>query len=151
MAETSMTLRSPAFSDHTLIPSAYSHESGDVHPPLMWSGVPDGTVELDLVCTDPDAPHGTFVHWLLAGIPPTEEGLPTGERPSAALAGRNGFNTSGYVGPHPPVGDEPHRYFFRLYALSEPSGMQPGFTLDDLAPHVEKALATSTLVGLYGR
>lgn len=145
-------LRSPAFNDHDLIPARYSHEAGDVSPPLEWSGVPGGTAELALVCEDPDAPTGTFVHWLLARIPPTTMSLGPGERPEGTVAGRNDYGTAGYGGPHPPVGDPPHRYFFRLYAVREPLGLSSGFTADDLRRAVEgKVLASGNIVGTYGR
>jgi Raf kinase inhibitor-like YbhB/YbcL family protein len=148
---TTMNLRSAAFSDHTLIPTQYSHENGDFSPALVWSEVPEGTAELVLACEDPDAPSGTFVHWLLAGIPPEDGGLEAGRQPATAVAGRNGYGATGYGGPHPPAGDDPHRYFFRLYALPEPSGLQAGFTAEDLAPVRDKAIQTATLVGTYGR
>lgn len=147
-----MKLRSPAFSDHTLIPREYSHESGDVSPPLEWSDVPDEAVELVLLCEDPDAPSGTFVHWLLAGIPAETTALEPGEVPTAAVSGRNDYGSAGYGGPHPPVGDDPHRYFFRLAALTEPSGLAEGFTAEDLRVAIEeKVVATGNLVGTYGR
>lgn len=145
-------LRSPAFNDHGPIPKEYSHEAGDVSPPLEWSGVPDEAVELVLVCEDPDAPVGTFVHWLLAGIPPETEGLAAGEQPTGAVPGRNDYGTLGYGGPHPPPGDRPHRYVFRLMALSEPSGLEPGFSAEDLDEALrDKVIASGTLVGVYGR
>jgi Raf kinase inhibitor-like YbhB/YbcL family protein len=150
MAET-MNLRSPAFSDHTLIPDRYSHDNGDVPPPLMWTDVPEGTAELALVCEDPDAPGGTFVHWLLAGIPPELGGLADGRPPENAAAGSNGYDAVGYGGPNPPIGDDPHRYFLRLYALPEPSGLAAGFTAEDLSPHTANALAKGTLVGMFGK
>ncbi len=146
-----MHLRSPAFSDHALIPAQYSHQKGDFSPPLEWDDVPDGAAELVLVCEDPDAPSGRFVHWLLADIPPTEGGVEAGRQPAAAVAGRNGFGGAGYGGPHPPVGDEPHHYFFRLYALPGPTGLRTGFTAEDVAAVRERALASATLVGTYGR
>lgn len=148
---TTMKLRSAAFSDHTLIPAQYSHENGDFSPPLVWSEVPDGAAELALVCEDPDTAAGTFVHWLLAGIPPEQGGLEAGRQPATAVAGRNGFGATGYAGPHPPVGDDPHRYFFRLFALPEPSGLNSGFTAEELTLLRDKALETATLVGTYGR
>ncbi|KAB2340175.1 YbhB/YbcL family Raf kinase inhibitor-like protein [Actinomadura rudentiformis] len=147
-----MKLRSAAFHEHTFIPAEYAHDSGDVSPPLEWSGVPEEARELVLVCEDPDAPSGTFVHWLLAGIPPESKGLEAAQPPSGAAEGRNGYGSLGYGGPHPPVGDEPHRYVFRLSALSEPSGLSSGFTAEDLNAVVKvKAIATGTLVGMYGR
>lgn len=147
-----MNLRSPAFDDHTRIPREYSHQAGDVSPPLAWSDVPDEAAELILTCEDPDAPVGTFVHWLLAGISPDAEGVEAGDQPTGAVAGRNDYGGAGYGGPHPPAGDRPHRYFFRVTALSEPSGLTPGFTADDLEDATEdNAIATGTLVGTYGR
>lgn len=146
-----MKLTSPAFGDHMPIPPQFSHQDGDRPPPLAWTGAPDGTAELVLVCDDPDAPGGPFVHWLLAGIDPDIGGSEAGRAPAGSVGGRNGFGAEGYGGPHPPRGDEPHRYRFRLYALPEHSGLGRGFTSDELAPHIEKALSTTTLVGLYGR
>jgi hypothetical protein len=146
-----MRLSSPAFGDQALIPPQFSHEAGDRPPPLAWSGAPDGSVELILVCDDPDAPGGPFVHWLLAGVDPDVSGSEAGQAPAGSVSGRSGFGTEGYGGPHPPRGDEPHRYRFCLYALPEPSDLRQGFTSDELAPHIEKALATTTLIGRYGR
>jgi Raf kinase inhibitor-like YbhB/YbcL family protein len=145
-------IRSAAFSDHAMIPAAYSHQAGDVSPPLEWWEVPDEAAELVLACEDPDAPAGSFVHWLVAGIPPETEGIGAGEDPTEAVAGRNDYGRLGYGGPHPPAGDEPHRYFFRLYGLSEPSGLSSGFTAEDLRVALqERVVATGTLVGTYGR
>ncbi|WP_243722620.1 YbhB/YbcL family Raf kinase inhibitor-like protein [Actinomadura sp. 7K507] len=147
-----MMLRSAAFNDHTLMPSEYSHDSGDLSPPLEWSQAPEEVVEFALACEDPDAPTGTFAHWLLAGIDPAETGMEAGEQPTGAVAGRNDFGAEGYGGPKPPAGDDPHRYFFRLYGLSEPSGLGPGFTAEDLREALtEKLVASGTLVGTFGR
>ncbi|WP_344593897.1 YbhB/YbcL family Raf kinase inhibitor-like protein [Actinomadura vinacea] len=147
-----MTLRSRAFGDQDPIPAEYSHANGDTSPPLEWSEAPGEVVELALVCEDPDAPSGTFVHWLLAGIPPKTTGLEPGERPAGTVTGRNGYGTPGYGGPHPPPGDRPHRYFFRLYGLAEPSGLTDGFTTEDLQAVIEeKAVASGPLVGTYRR
>ncbi|QKW36102.1 YbhB/YbcL family Raf kinase inhibitor-like protein [Actinomadura sp. NAK00032] len=147
-----MMLRSTAFNDHTLMPSEYSHDSGDVSPPLEWSEPPEEVVELALACEDPDAPAGTFAHWLLAGIDPVTTALDAGEPPTGAVAGRNDYGTAGYGGPKPPAGDDPHRYFFRLYGLSEPSGLRDGFTAEDLRDALqEKVVATGTLVGTFVR
>jgi Raf kinase inhibitor-like YbhB/YbcL family protein len=148
-----LTLQSMAFADNAPLPGDYSREGGDLSPPLEWSGVPDEATELVLVCDDPDAPVGSFTHWLLAGIPPDAEETGPGEEPAGAVAGRNDYGGLGYGGPHPPPGDPPHRYFFRLYALAEPSGLEPGFTADDLerVTDEENVLASGTLVGTYGR
>lgn len=147
-----MQIRSAAFSDHTFIPGEYSHQAGDISPPLEWSDVPDEAVELVLTCDDPDAPGEAFVHWLLAAIPPETGSVEPGEPPTGSVAGRNDFGGPGYGGPHPPPGDEAHRYFFRLRALSEPSGLGSGFTPQDLRDAIEeKVIATGNLVGLYQR
>ncbi|WP_433174538.1 YbhB/YbcL family Raf kinase inhibitor-like protein [Actinoallomurus sp. CA-150999] len=147
-----ITLRSPAFDDHAEVPKDHSHEAGDVSPPLRWSEVPEEAVELVLTCEDPDAPVGTFVHWLLAGVPPETGGLEAGDVPPEAVPGRNDYGRLGYGGPHPPPGDRPHRYFFRLRALAEPSGLSEGFSAGDLDEALEdKVIAAGALVGVYGR
>jgi Raf kinase inhibitor-like YbhB/YbcL family protein len=147
-----MTLRSPAFDDRARIPPEYSHAGGDVSPPLEWSQAPEEVVEIALVCEDPDAPSGTFVHWLLAGIPPDTTALDPGEPPAGAVSGRNDYGTRGYGGPHPPEGDRPHRYLFHLYGLSEPSGLSEGFSAEDLrVAEQEKVVASGTLVGTFAR
>lgn len=144
-------MRSPAFEDHALIPNRYAHSHGDVSPPLEWIGVPDDAAELALACKDPDAPNGTFVHWLLAGIPPQQRGLEAGAAPGLAVPGRNGFGATGYGGPYPPPGDDPHHYVFRLYALPEPSRLPHGFTAQEFTRFEREALETATVVGTYGR
>lgn len=145
-------LRSSAFTDHTSIPSQYSREGGDMSPPLEWSGIPEGTAELAVLCEDPDAPTGTFTHWLLARIPPSSSGLGEGEQPPEAVAGSNDFGEGGYGGPRPPAGDEPHRYFFRLYAVGEPLDLGDGFAADDLRRAMEgKLLSSGHLVGTFRR
>lgn len=145
-------LHSSAFVDHTPIPGEYSHLSGDICPPLEWSGVPEGTAELALLCEDPDAPTGTFTHWLLANISPSEDGISEGRPPQNAVVGTNDFGSTGYGGPHPPAGDDPHRYFFRLYALSQPLNMQPGFTAAQLQEAIEdNTLDRDQIVGTYAQ
>lgn len=145
-------VRSPAFGDHQRIPREYGHERGDVSPPLRWSQIPDGAAELALVCEDPDAPGGTFVHWALAAIAASSPGVEAGEAPQGAVAGVNDFGAEGYGGPHPPPGDRPHRYVFRLYALREPLALAPGFNAHDIHTAIEgKVLGSGELVGIYAR
>ena len=146
-------VRSAAFSDHAPIPSRYSLAEGEnVSPPLEWSGVPEGTAELAVLCEDRDAPGGTFVHWVLAGIDPSAPGLAEGEVPAGAVGGSNDYGGTGYGGPRPPVGDDAHRYFFRVYAASKPLGLTPGASADDLRQALQgKELASGTIVGLYHR
>jgi Raf kinase inhibitor-like YbhB/YbcL family protein len=105
-----------------------------------------------VLCDDPDAPRGTFTHWVLAGLQPTATGLAEGEHPAGAVEGRNDFGEEGWSGPLPPVGDRPHRYFFRVYAASAPLGLVAGASADDLRRALEgKELASGTLVGTYQR
>ena len=147
-----ITLRSPAFSDHAPIPARYSRDGANLSPPLEWEGVPEGAVELAVLCEDPDAPGGTFVHWVLGGIAPSASGLGEGERPSGTVEGSNDYGGQGYGGPQPPMGDPAHRYFFRVYAASAPLGLQPGATADDLRRALDGTeMAQGTLVGLYQR
>lgn len=144
-------LRSPAFSANTTIPPRYTRDGDNLSPPLEWSDVPDGTVELALICEDPDAPSGTFTHWIVTGIDPGTRSMAEGSEPPRATGWRNDFGHEGYDGPQPPVGDDPHRYFFRLFALDAPVSASRGH-LDELRDTLEEhQLATGTLVGLYAR
>ncbi len=110
---------STAFDDRGGIPRRHSMEGDNVSPPLTWSGVPDDAVELVLLCEDPDAPGGTFLHWLVTGIDPASSSMSEGAKPQGAQQWPNDFGKSGWGGPMPPPG-HPHRYVFRLSAVSEP-------------------------------
>lgn len=145
-------LRSPAFHDHAPIPRRHALEGDNASPPLEWSGVPDGASELVLLCEDPDAPSGTFVHWAVTGIDPDSEGTAAGEHPPGGTELVNGFGGRGWGGPHPPPGDEAHRYVVRLYALSGPCRVPDAPSADQMHRAVEdRELARGTLVGLYHR
>jgi Raf kinase inhibitor-like YbhB/YbcL family protein len=145
-------LRSPSFCDHQPVPARHAKDHENLSPALEWSGVPEGAVELAVLCEDPDAPRGTFIHWVLAGLEPTATGLAEGEHPAAAVEGRNDFGEEGYSGPLPPVGAGPHRYFFWVFAASAPLGLVAGASADDLRRALEgKELASATLVGTYQR
>jgi Raf kinase inhibitor-like YbhB/YbcL family protein len=145
-------LRSPSFGDHQPIPARQARDHDNLFPALEWSGVPQKAVELAVLCEDPDAPRGIFTHWVLAGLEPTATGLVEGERPAAPVEGRNDFGEEGYSGPLPPVGDDPHRYFFRVFAASAPLGLTAGASADDLRRALEgKELASGTFVGVYQR
>jgi hypothetical protein len=100
-------LRSPAFGDHQPIPARHAKDHDNLSPALEWSGVPQEAVELAVLCEDPDAPRGSFIHWVLAGLQPTATGLAEGEHPAGAVEGRNDFGEEGWSGPLPPVGDGP--------------------------------------------
>jgi Raf kinase inhibitor-like YbhB/YbcL family protein len=145
-------LRSPAFSDGAFIPPRFTRDGDDVSPALEWSDVPDGTVELALLFEDPDAPSGLFVHWLVTGIDPSTRAIGEGEVPPGAYVWENGYGERGYGGPEPPVGDDPHRYVFRLYALGSPLGLAPGASIDDVRAGLDDTrIATGTLTGLFVR
>lgn len=146
-----LELRSSAFSDGDLIPARYSRPGENVPPPLEWSDVPDGTAELALIVEDPDAPRGTFVHWALTGIPPQTRSIEESE-PAGVSVWRNDFGGRGYDGPQPPVGDDPHRYFFRLCALAEPLDIGPEAGVHRLREQLEgRKLAVGTLMGRFAR
>lgn len=110
-----MKISSPTFEDGGMIPEEYSQDGGDKSPPLEISEVPAGTQSLALIVDDPDAPNGTFTHWLLFNISPTTEKLSENVKALAMKNGRNDHGATGYSGPKPPSGE--HRYFFKLYAL----------------------------------
>ena len=153
-------LESPAFRDGDPIPVIHSGESLNLSPPLRWSGAPSGTGSFALLLEDPDAPTGSWVHWLLFNIPPQLKALPAGlERaPQLPNGARHGscwgvgrFERIGYQGPLPPAGSA-HRYVFELVALDQPLDLEPGCTVFDLrAAMAEHQLARTQLTGLYAR
>jgi Raf kinase inhibitor-like YbhB/YbcL family protein len=145
------TLESTAFEPGGVIPPRHTCEGDDTSPPLTWSDPPEGTRSLALVVDDPDAPVGTFTHWVAWGIDPAAGRLGEGESPP--FAGRNDFGSPGWRGPCPPKGHGRHRYFFRLHALDEEvSGLEKGAAKEDLeraiAGHV---LGVAEFVGTYER
>lgn len=153
-----MTFRldSPAFATGGRIPTRYTCDGENLSPPLSWSGAPAGTRSFALVCSDPDAPAGTFHHWAVFDIPPDAtglaEGLPTGTTPPFAHA-QNDFRRAGYSGPCPPRGHGAHRYRFALYALKVPALGLPGLPgcRDVERAARTHALAETELVGTYAR
>lgn len=111
-----MQINSPAFQMGQPIPARFTCDGEDRSPALTWSGVPSGTKSLVLVCDDPDAPLGTWIHWIVANIPAAATGIPeNGPLPAGALEIKNSFGKTAYGGPCPPGGT--HRYYFRLFAL----------------------------------
>lgn len=150
-----MTLRSGAFPAGGSIPDEYTCTGMNVSPPLAWDGVPERTGSLALVIEDPDAPSGTYDHWVIYNIPSGSTGfsekIPHDERlPDGSIQGKNSAGKIGYTGPCPPSGE--HRYFFRLYALDIELRLEPGAgkkkLLDAAAGHV---LAEADLMGRYAR
>jgi Raf kinase inhibitor-like YbhB/YbcL family protein len=144
------TLTSSAFEPGHAIPARYTCDGEDVSPPLFWDAPPIGTGSLAIIVEDPDAPRGTFVHWIGWGLPPHLRELPEGVEPPAD--GRNGFGTVGYRGPCPPPGHGVHRYFFRLYALEREPELEPGATASEFHAAIVALIVDATeLVGTYRR
>jgi Raf kinase inhibitor-like YbhB/YbcL family protein len=149
-------LTSTAFTEGATIPKQHTGDGADTSPPLRWSDPPGGTRSLALVCDDPDAPRGTWVHWVLFNLPgdlrELQEGVPAQEAlPNGARQGKNDFGAVGYGGPAPPRG-KPHRYFFKLYALDAPLDLPAGATRGQvLAAMKGHVLAEGQLMGRYAR
>jgi Raf kinase inhibitor-like YbhB/YbcL family protein len=151
-----MQLTSTAFTEGAAIPAKHTCDARDVSPPLKWTGVPAGAKSLALIVDDPDAPAGTWVHWVLYDLPASKSEL-TEDVPKSqyvaggAKQGLNDFRHLGYGGPCPPHG-KPHRYFFKLYALDAVLDLKPGLTKKDLEGTMEKhILARAELMGTYQR
>jgi len=149
-------LRSPAFAPSGTIPKKHTCDGPDLSPALEWAGVPEGTKTLALICDDPDAPVGTWVHWVLYNLPGDMTSLPEGVPPTETIEqgadqGANDFGRIGYGGPCPPPG-RPHRYFFRLYALDVRVALDPGAKKGDLLRAMKNhVLGQVELIGKYGR
>jgi Raf kinase inhibitor-like YbhB/YbcL family protein len=140
-----MKITSPAFDHNTMIPKKYTCQGKDVSPPLAISGIPEGTVSLALINDDPDAPMGTWDHWVIWNIKPVEEIL---ENTAPGIQGRNSGGTNDYGGPCPPSGT--HRYFFKLYALDSTLELKEGATKAKLETAMKgHILAQAELIGLY--
>ncbi len=151
-----MKIKSTAFPEGGMIPKIHTCDSKDISPPLQWSDVPDATASFALICDDPDAPAGTWVHWVIYNIPkdarelkqdvPKRETLKDG-----TIQGKNDFGRIGYGGPCPPHG-RPHRYFFKLYALDIQLHAPAGITKQELLRLMEgHIIATAETYGKYGR
>ncbi len=151
-----MDLKSSAFQRGGDIPRKYTCDGTDLSPPLKWEGAPSGTKSFALIADDPDAPVGTWVHWVLYDLPADTKELPEGLQPSENLPqggkqGINDFKKIGYGGPCPPPGPA-HRYFFKLYALDAPTNLRPGATKQRLLEAIKgHILAETELRGRYKR
>jgi Raf kinase inhibitor-like YbhB/YbcL family protein len=151
-----LKVTSSAFVEGQPIPRKYTGEGGDISPPLAWSQVPAGTKELALICADPDAPVGTWYHWVLFGLPADMRELPEGlpreaqlRQPAGAKQGLNSWPAGnvGYRGPLPPKGHGRHRYFFTVYALDPVTA-----TADRLTAAMRgHTLAEGHVMGTYER
>lgn len=151
----SIHMTSNAFTEGAMIPQRYTCDGENISPPLFWTGVPSGTRSLALICDDPDAPVGTWDHWVLYNIPAEATGLPENVPEKAvldtgAVHGSNSWGRIGYGGPCPPGGT--HRYFFKIFALDTLLDIKSGATtsrlLEAMQDHV---LAQGQLMGRYRR
>jgi hypothetical protein len=149
-------LNSSSFAEGKEIPAVHTCQGKDASPPLKWSGVPANARSLAVIADDPDAPVGTWVHWVLYDLPPTTTELAENvERsqylPGGAKQGLNDFQRLGYGGPCPPPG-KPHRYYFKIYALDLVTGLKPGATKQQLLKAMEgHVIAEGQLMGTYQR
>jgi Raf kinase inhibitor-like YbhB/YbcL family protein len=151
-----LKLISPSFAEGQPIPVKYTGRGEDVSPALQWSEIPPGTKSLALICDDPDAPVGTWVHWFVFDIPETTSGLtekvPTQEKlADGTTQGVNDFGRIGYGGPNPPPG-KAHRYYFKLYALDQKLNLKPRATKQQVVEAMEAhILGQGELMGTFKR
>jgi hypothetical protein len=146
-------ITSSAFENECIIPAKYTCDGVDISPPLQWEGIPEGAESIALICDDPDAPMGTFVHWVVFNLPadatqldenvPSEKTLPNG-----AKQGTSEFGKIGYGGPCPPSGT--HRYFFKMYALDAQVDLEAGASKSELLKAMDgHIVAQGQLMGKY--
>jgi Raf kinase inhibitor-like YbhB/YbcL family protein len=155
-ASMTLQLTSPAFRNGERIPQEFTADGKNQSPPLKWANVPEGTKSLALICDDPDAPMGTWVHWVLydmtVGLNDLEQGIPPMRLVlNGAKQGLNSFRKIGYGGPSPPPG-KAHRYFFKLFALDTNLNVQPDVDAKKLEAAISgHILGEAQLIGLYSR
>ncbi len=145
-----MEIKSPAFKNKQSVPAKYTCDGENISPPLEISGVPEQAKSLVLISDDPDAPAGTWVHWIIWNINPDIKQIPENSTPSGAVEGITSFEKSGYGGPCPPSGS--HRYFFKLYALDTKLDLNSSAKIKDLQTAIKKhILDKAELIGSYQR
>ena len=154
-AALSLALTSSAFKNGRMIPERYTCSGHNESPALEWTGVPGAARSLVLILDDPDAPMGTFVHWVIYNISPAAKGLPGDVSATETVAGGeqgvNGRNATGYTGPCPPPG-KPHHYHFRLYALDRKLEFKTGATARQVEEAIQgHVLASTELLGIFER
>jgi Raf kinase inhibitor-like YbhB/YbcL family protein len=151
-----LTVASTAFEPGQPIPIKYTCQGDDISPPLTWDGAPANTVTFALICDDPDAPGGTWVHWVIYNLPPRPPSLPentpkTETLPNGDAQGRNSFGNIGYGGPCPPAG-KTHHYIFKVYALDAALTVKSHPGKDQLLAAMRgHILAEGQLMGTYKR
>ena len=152
----SFAVKTTAFVGGAGIPKKYTCDGTDISPALAWNDAPAGTQSFALIADDPDAPVGTWTHWIIWNIPAETMALPesvpkVGESGDGALQGKNDFKRIGYGGPCPPPG-KPHRYFFKLYALNAKLDVKAGASRSELERAMKGHVVSETeLMGTYGR
>lgn len=150
-----MEIKSSAFKEGGMIPKKYTCDGKDVSPPLSWSNMPGGIKSFALIFDDPDAPMGTWVHWVVYNIPGNSNQLPEDVSHDKGLSdgtlqGTTDFQRTGYGGPCPPSGI--HRYYFKLYALDTTLNLQPGATKEELLTAMGgHVIEQAQLMGKYSR
>ena len=148
-----MKLTSVAFKEGESIPRQYTCEGVNISPPLEWTGVPKEAKSIAIIADDPDAPSGTFTHWVLYNLPADKIGLientpPAETLPGGGRQGENDFHKTGYGGPCPPSGT--HRYFFKIYALDSELSLKAGATKTDVEQAMQgHIVARGQLMGRY--
>ena len=151
-----INLISDVFDDGDIIPSKHTCDDKNISPPLRWDLLPEHTLSFAILCEDPDAPMGTWTHWIIFNIPPNVMELSAGIKneeklPNGIEQGINDFGYAGYGGPCPPEGGE-HRYFFRIYALDTTLNIGPGAKRNEFLRALnENVLDEGQLMGIYGR
>ncbi len=151
--ETTLSLSSSVIENNAPVPKKYTGDGDDVSPPLAISKLPDETQSIVIIMDDPDAPDGTFAHWLVWDLPPEVREIPEGADITAlgGFEGTNDFNRTGYGGPAPPPGNA-HRYYFRVYALRDPVELPTGTGRGELEDAIRgKTIASGELMGTYQR
>ena len=154
-AKAEIKLTSTAFNDGQPMPRAYTCDGVNISPPLEWSGVPGTAKTVAIVCDDPDAPGGIWVHWVIYNLPADNiglvENLPATEALKAGgFQGKNDFSKTGYGGPCPPSGT--HRYFFKIYALDSELALKAGATKAELTKAMDGHIVIEgQLIGTYRR
>jgi Raf kinase inhibitor-like YbhB/YbcL family protein len=150
-------ITSTAFKESDDIPTRFTCDGENLSPPLSWTGVPREAQSVALIMNDPDAPNGTFTHWVLYNLPRDTNGLPEGVSDDETLAdgarhAKNGSGNFGYTGPCPPEGHGSHRYYFRIYALDGQLTLNEGATGDDLMNAIDgHIIDEGHLMGRYER
>jgi len=152
-----MKISSASFADQRPIPAEYTCEGANISPALAWENIPPETKSFALIMDDPDAPAGTWVHWILYNLPGDKRSLPAhlpaaADLPDGAQQGKNSFGRTGYGGPCPPPAHGSHRYFFRLYALDALLDLHSGASRAQLESAMKgHILDRAELMGLYER